>query len=667
MYQKSLSCSDAASLWPVRLKDGVIVCTEPSIKGITTYVLLEQQDWFEDEMDFVRTFVQPHMHVLDIGANHGVYALTMAQRITEGHVWAFEPTSAPAKMLEASIALNKVQDRCTLVRAGLSSSKKRVTFSVSHNSELNSAHLQGNQKEEVQLLALDQWLQEEGISTEFDFVKLDAEGEELAILDGGHAFFATQSPLILFAYKSHEDNNALVDAFRARGYGIYRMLPDLNLLVPYTEAYKDDYLLNLFACKPDCAEKLKQRDLLADATPEKLDISLSLVSKLGDMPFAANLLEGWQGKVDIPQQYSVALAAVLALYQPQTPAAHKPLLLRAAEKYLAGLPQNLPVRLLQLHLLHVNGFRAKAVQLAQQILPQIDENTTLEWPIVPPSSRYFHKPATATPGHWLRSVLQEFVFSRCVYSTCYMNPAMLQTVQKCYASGGHGVDFLRKTMLMHKKNSAVRVSPAAQVFDPAHEINASIWKMLFFGVSACFFADGAISPVHVVDIGASSHGKGTEPYAALMQMGIAKVTGFEPNAKACAELNAMYANDQQYTYLPHFIGGKSEETVFNETSWFMTSSLLKPNTPLLKRYEQLHELTTFIREVPIQTLSISSIPEVQDIDMIKIDVQGAELDVFEGAGEKLDDVLCIWTEVEFVPMYEGQPLFSGSSTLTVEL
>jgi hypothetical protein len=44
--------------------------------------------------------------------------------------------------------------------------------------------------------------------------------------------------------------------------------------------------------------------------------------------------------------------------------------------------------------------------------------------------------------------------------------------------------------------------------------------------------------------------------------------------------------------------------------------------------------------------------------MVKIDVQGAELDVFEGLGRKLEDVLVIWAEVEFIPIYENQPLFS---------
>lgn len=47
---------------------------------------------------------------------------------------------------------------------------------------------------------------------------------------------------------------------------------------------------------------------------------------------------------------------------------------------------------------------------------------------------------------------------------------------------------------------------------------------------------------------------------------------------------------------------------------------------------------------------------IDKIDIIWIDVQGAELDVFEGAKETLRDVKCIFTEVGLKPYYEGQSL-----------
>jgi hypothetical protein len=45
------------------------------------------------------------------------------------------------------------------------------------------------------------------------------------------------------------------------------------------------------------------------------------------------------------------------------------------------------------------------------------------------------------------------------------------------------------------------------------------------------------------------------------------------------------------------------------------------------------------------------------VDFIKIDVQGAELEIFQGGLKTLQGVQAIFSEVEFVPMYVGQPLF----------
>ena len=67
----------------------------------------------------------------------------------------------------------------------------------------------------------------------------------------------------------------------------------------------------------------------------------------------------------------------------------------------------------------------------------------------------------------------------------------------------------------------------------------------------------------------------------------------------------------------------------------------------------------------INTISIdefSNDHNLESVDFIKIDIQGAELDVFKGGKRILEKTLMIVTEVEFVEQYIDQPLFGDVSS-----
>ena len=118
--------------------DGVRVVVPDSLDLITPYVLREQQDWFEDEIKFLRRVLQPGEKVIDVGANYGVYALSMALAVgPEGHVWAFEPASSTANLLAEGIAANGFA-HVTLERSALSNARGTAQLSLNLNSELNA-------------------------------------------------------------------------------------------------------------------------------------------------------------------------------------------------------------------------------------------------------------------------------------------------------------------------------------------------------------------------------------------------------------------------------------------------------------------------------------------------------------------------------------------------
>jgi FkbM family methyltransferase len=250
----------------LEMVDGVRVVVPDSLDLITCYVLREQQDWFEDEIKFLRRLLQPGQQIIDIGANFGVYTLSMAKTVgPTGRVWAFEPASSTAAMLAQGIAANEF-GHVVLEQCALSSASGTLRLTLNDHAELNSLvrdPAPSGASEEVNVSTLDECLERFGWR-DIAFIKLDAEGEERNILSGGKRFLAEQSPLIEYEIKAGDDLHLeLVDHFAALGYHSYRLVPGLGLLAPVDRATRlDPFQLNLFACKQDRANALAELGFL---------------------------------------------------------------------------------------------------------------------------------------------------------------------------------------------------------------------------------------------------------------------------------------------------------------------------------------------------------------------------------------------------------------------
>ena len=161
--------------------------------------------------------------------------------------------------------------------------------------------------------------------------------------------------------------------------------------------------------------------------------------------------------------------------------------------------------------------------------------------------------------------------------------------------------------------------------------------------------------IRIVDVGAMSLGEDKDPYAKLMRAVPCEVIGFEPVARECARLNASARPGCRY--LPHAVGDGPAQT-FHECSAPMTSSLLEPDAALLGMFHELAEVTRVLERRPVQTVRLDDLAETRGADYLKLDVQGGELMVLRGAAERLTELLFVHTEIEFLPLYKGQPLFA---------
>lgn len=147
------------------------------------------------------------------------------------------------------------------------------------------------------------------------------------------------------------------------------------------------------------------------------------------------------------------------------------------------------------------------------------------------------------------------------------------------------------------------------------------------------------------------------------------IYGFDADADACDAANADIESRQvNWTekHIPLALGRSVGESTLYVTKDPMCSSLYPPNEPYLARFNNLPEVANLDFTVGIETTTLDSFCQtegIDEIDFLQVDVQGADLQVLEGASHILgSSILGIQIEVAFSELYVNQPLFADVDT-----
>lgn len=145
---------------------------------------------------------------------------------------------------------------------------------------------------------------------------------------------------------------------------------------------------------------------------------------------------------------------------------------------------------------------------------------------------------------------------------------------------------------------------------------------------------------------------------------VASTIGFDPDPAECDRLNALCPSSRTERYLPLALGARETQATFYTTAEPACSSLYPPDEALSRRYPQL-KVTQVASQSTVQLTPLDAWWEMEDrpsVSFLKIDTQGSELDILKGAQSLLGGCLGCEVEVEFSPIYKGQPLFSDVDT-----
>ena len=160
--------------------------------------------------------------VFDIGAHVGFYTLLASKHVgNKGRVFSFEPLPRNISFLKRHVALNNLKN-VEIMETALSDKEGKFFFDTSIDSFQGRISAKGDIK--VNSTTLDRLVNNGNILPP-DLLKIDVEGEEYNLLQGGEKILVKYKPKIILSIHSHELRDKCLFFLKELGYGIEFITP----------------------------------------------------------------------------------------------------------------------------------------------------------------------------------------------------------------------------------------------------------------------------------------------------------------------------------------------------------------------------------------------------------------------------------------------------------
>ncbi len=139
--------------------------------------------------------------MIDVGANLGLISLYVLSKVAQTKIYAFEPGPAQRALLEKTVERNRLEKSISIYSCALGKEAGVAKFTTHKDADvakdgfIDTGRGSDTVSIEVAVETLDVWWKAQG-KPAVDVVKIDTEGAELWVIQGGKEFFSLVKPII---------------------------------------------------------------------------------------------------------------------------------------------------------------------------------------------------------------------------------------------------------------------------------------------------------------------------------------------------------------------------------------------------------------------------------------------------------------------------------------
>jgi len=225
------------------------------------------QEGDRGEVNLLKSILEPEQVFFDVGANIGVFTLIAARRVKDGRVHAFEPSEFHLKKLHRNVKVNGFQN-VVINPVGLSNSaaqrklyfpklKESMTNTGQSSFYVSEDEIKEYVVENVTAVRLDDYVEDNSLER-LDVIKVDVEGAEMEVLEGGLTALSKFRPGVMMEVsKSNlacagKDLREIVDFWDTLDYALFIIRPN-GELTPINGLSSFKVHQNIYCCPQEVA------------------------------------------------------------------------------------------------------------------------------------------------------------------------------------------------------------------------------------------------------------------------------------------------------------------------------------------------------------------------------------------------------------------------------